>query len=611
LDTAHRRWQTEREGVVARAANLRRELAARAKASSPGALPGPEMTRRAIAHLVKSEDTQHGGWGSKKFPRAPVLELLLDSARLEPAGRAGSTGQAGDETARSLLSRTLHTMAWSALHDPLGGGFHRYTIDREWRVPHYEKMLYDNAQLAPLYAEAGSLLGDPALSGVARDTLDSMVRDLWVEPGGFGASLDADTLGEEGTTYTWSRAQIHRALPAAQARLAIALLQIRAGPPTAPRLAGPPSAAARPALDALFAARQSRPQPGLDTKRIVAWNGLAIGAFARGGLALDDASYLRIARRVAEQALAARPPDGSLPRTLESGAPAGVLADYALLAEGLLCLHRATGEARWLTEAAALYEEMQRRFADPAGGYWETPADTALLVQQTLADLGGGALPDLRPLQEKQSPPSTRMPFVHWRATLSKYPDTSLSAASQWTRGLAGRASRGAALRPIMGDFFPWSGLTRGAGYLKRDNAGYGFPTLARVTARQRARLSVIIAGEETAALRAALVGWPVAVGLGAPAGFSAFDNKVPGRAGARAYACRDGVRGADGGPGGAGPAACGAVYSGGESVKRGVRIGGSWVVGREVASEATVARSRIGGSARSKSRRHASCNQR
>ena len=217
----------------------------------------------------------------------------------------------------------------------------------------------------------------------------------------------------------------------------------------------------------------------------------------------------------------------------------------------------------------------------------------------------------VRPLQKRPYPPSTRLRVAPPLTTLSKYPDTTLSAASQWTRGLAGRASRGAALRPIMGDFFPWSGLTRGAGYLKRDNAGYGFPTLARVTARQRARLSVIIAGEETAALRAALVGWPVAVGLGAPAGFSAFDNKVPGRAGARAYACRDGVRGADGGPGGAGPAACGAVYSGGESVKRGVRIGGSWVVGREVASEATVARSRIGGSARSKSRRHASCNQR
>jgi uncharacterized protein YyaL (SSP411 family) len=354
----------------------------------------------AVAALRESFDGVHGGFGgAPKFPQAPVVEFLLSQG----------TGQA-------MALDTLRAMAAGGIHDQIGGGFHRYAIDATWTVPHFEKMLYDNALLARAYVHGFQLTGEPLLRRTCEQTLDWMLRELRASEGGFCAALDADSPGGEGSFYVWSLTELH-ALLGADAPAAIAWLGASKNGNFAGesgrevglnvlQARGPePLAEQRERIRALLLdARERRPRPALDDKRLTSWNALAIAALADAGAALQESRYLDAARACAEFVLrelwVARSPaqrgngsgaGGELPesserrllRTYSQGRASldGYLEDHAFLLEALLALFEATCEERWFTEAHALADDLIDRFADPArGGFFSTAADHAPLI---------------------------------------------------------------------------------------------------------------------------------------------------------------------------------------------------------------------------------------
>ena len=309
-----------------------------------------------------------------------------------------------------IARRSLDAMAAGGIRDQLGGGFHRYSTDAHWLVPHFEQMLYDNAQLARVYVHAWALTGDARYLETATGTLDYLLRELRMPDGGFAASQDADTDGEEGATFVWSAAEIREVLGADAALFAAAygvtddgnweghtiLSRIRddaswgSGSGSS---RGGGRAAGRGAA-ALLERRAARPQPARDDKVLAAWNGLAIGALADAARALGAARTRRrwTRRRPATATRPWRRPTGSRPRLLgadgrlrrswkDGRATAdGVLEDYANLAEGLLALYEATGDERWFAAAVGLADVILARFADPAGGFFDTADDGEPLV---------------------------------------------------------------------------------------------------------------------------------------------------------------------------------------------------------------------------------------
>ena len=289
-----------------------------------------------------------------------------------------------------MARRTLDAMAAGGIHDQLGGGFARYATDAVWLVPHFEKMLYDNAQLARVYVQPGA---SPASARYARSraaTLDFMARELRHPPGGgFAASLDADTEGEEGATYVWTAAEVGDA-----ARRGRGAFRGRLRRDAGRQLGGPCDPASRPlggvpcrgggrdgGRGRATPGRGSRPSEGgprrppatsRDDKVLTAWNGLALAAFADAGWALDEPRYTEVAREAATFLWEApRGPDGRLRRSWKEGRAlhAGVLEDYTHLAEGMLALYEATFEERWFGAARELIDAVLTHFADPAGGF--------------------------------------------------------------------------------------------------------------------------------------------------------------------------------------------------------------------------------------------------
>jgi uncharacterized protein YyaL (SSP411 family) len=374
-------------------------IAARVKEASrpgaPGALPRPSAIRDAVAALARSYDPKEGGFGgAPKFPRPASLDLL---ARYHRRTR--------DPQALVMLEHTLEAMAAGGIHDQVGGGFHRYSTDPRWRVPHFEKMLYDNAQLATIYLAAFQITGRADFADVARRTLDYLDREMSDPAGGFRSATDADSPGpggheEEGRFFTWTPAELREVLGAERARIAAACLGVTEKgdldgrsvlhlPSPQDRIAaalGMKSAAARQACDAarrdLYAARARRPPPSRDDKVIAAWNGLAISAFARGAQVLGEPRHASRAVRAAEHVLGAMNPGGRLLRTWKDGSPgkAGTLDDYAFVAQGAIDLFEATHDARWLSSAIALHQVLERQFRDPGGGYFLTADDDEPLL---------------------------------------------------------------------------------------------------------------------------------------------------------------------------------------------------------------------------------------
>jgi uncharacterized protein YyaL (SSP411 family) len=376
-------WRERREEVGEQA---RRVVEAISRDLPPGVdLPGLEGAYQALA---QSFDPSHGGFGgAPKFPQQPALEFLLRVWE-EPWAPA----------ARSMLTETLQAMAAGGIHDQLGGGFARYSVDAHWLVPHFEKMLYDNAQLGRLYLWAGIEFGRPDFLDVARATFDYLLTDLRHPEGGFFSAEDADSEGEEGKFYVWSYAEfmevaeddgplagfhygvtekgnfegasiLHRAASLAEVGDHFDLI-----PTEVNRRLG----AVR---EALLARRGRRVRPGLDDKVLAAWNGLAIRALAEAGPALNEPRYLEAARSAARFALDHLvDEEGRLRRAHAKGQVSevgGFLDDYASLGLALLVLYAATGEIDWYLAGAGLVRQLER-FADPAGGFYTTETTAGL-----------------------------------------------------------------------------------------------------------------------------------------------------------------------------------------------------------------------------------------
>ncbi len=408
------RWGTDRAKIDELSAAMQAELARLGAGGEVGELPGRAEADGAIAALVSVWSPLYRGWGNtSQFPMSPRLQLLSSWI---------ASAEAGPERglAEGVLRDTLDAMESGGLYDHLGGGFHRYTVDPDWRVPHFEKMLYDNGQLLGIYAEAAILLSEPGYRRVVAETVDFLERDLRDEGGAFYSSLGADSAGEEGSHYVWTPGQIAAVLDNPTTFLAAYPVtgegSFEGGATVLARLpeADPTPLAAQRA--ALLAARRLREAPPTDTKRIVAWNGLAISGLARAGRLLDEPRYVSLAAGAAEAILADLRDDGSLPRILGGDTP-GVLSDYAFTIEGLLDLFEATGSPEWLLAADSLAVVMLAGHYDPvAGGFFETTATDLPIRRKDLTDgsepsaAGRAALVLLR--LWRLGAPSARLPQI-------------------------------------------------------------------------------------------------------------------------------------------------------------------------------------------------------
>jgi uncharacterized protein YyaL (SSP411 family) len=327
-----------------------------------------DLLREALRGTRAGFEPRWGGFGTApKFPPASTLEFLL-RMRL----------RTGDDDALAMAVRTLDGMALGGMWDEAGGGFHRYSVDAQWLVPHFEKMLYDNALLIPAYLHGWLVTGDERYRDVASRTVEYVLRELSLPEGGFASAQDADTEGVEGLTYTWTPAELAEALGAPRDELLQPFEHGRSiirGELTEDERAR------------LLAVRAERPQPGLDDKAVASWNGLVLAALAEAGLRLGRDDWVARARALAEFLLGPlSTSEGRLYRTYRVGQArhAGVLEDYADVAHGLLELHTADGDGRWLAEARRLALLAAELFADEErGGFWLTPVDGERLVART------------------------------------------------------------------------------------------------------------------------------------------------------------------------------------------------------------------------------------
>jgi uncharacterized protein YyaL (SSP411 family) len=393
LDGVDRAWQQDRAQVEAAGVRLVDALVEQQRLPAGGGLPEGSVLDGAAAALESSFDTTHGGWGgAPKFPQPMAIEFLL---RRFVAG--------GDSRALAIARRSLDAMANGGIHDQLGGGFHRYATDAAWLVPHFEQMLYDNAQLVRVYLAAWAVTDDARYRDVAESTLDYLLRELRRDDGSFAASQDADTGGVEGGTFIWTQAEIREVLgPDAgpfEAAYGVTEQGNWEGVTILSRVTPVGDQAIEERLSAargrLLERRARRPQPARDDKALAAWNGLAIAAFADAARMLDDAHYRDAAVGAAEAILAGlRGPDGRLARSWKDGRASGtgVLEDYTHLADGLLALHEATFDERWFTVARELMDSVLDRFADPSGGFFDVADDHEQLVARP-KDVQDNAVP--------------------------------------------------------------------------------------------------------------------------------------------------------------------------------------------------------------------------
>jgi uncharacterized protein YyaL (SSP411 family) len=424
LRQVHEAWEGRRTEVEATAGRLRQALGAalagRRGAAEPAVeVPGQAAALAAAGALAGTYRPATGGFGEPpSFPSPGELSLL------RARGAAGDRDLPAAAGARTMVLQTLLAMGRGAIYDQLDGGFHRYTLDAEWRIPHFEKMLYDNAQLAELLALArqdGER--DPEVERLARGTLDFLLAGMALPEGAFASAIDAESAGQEGAYYTWTAAELHAALSPAGSAGYDLLAPIFGwdGPPnlesgrytlflTAPLAEHAARrglsrdallARMRPHLDALRAARHRRRHPRVDDQALADWNGMAVAALARASAAFGEPRYLAAAKRDALFVLAsmrpARPPRRPAERLLLHAWCAGrarvpaFLDDYAYLIHGLLALAEVTGERSWEAQAEDLAAEMERRLGDPRGGYFQGAADGDLLVRpKSVAD---GAIP--------------------------------------------------------------------------------------------------------------------------------------------------------------------------------------------------------------------------
>lgn len=394
LEGVRTAWVGRPEEVAEVAQRIVRDLAGRKLDYGKAGTPGPKELAQALLGLTREFDSVHGGFGgAPKFPPSMVLEFLL-----RHHARTGSEG------ALQMAAETCEAMARGGIYDQLGGGFARYSVDREWVTPHFEKMLYDNALLCRVYAHLWRTTGSELARRVALETADFMVRELRTSEGGFASALDADSedpaTGKhvEGAYYAWTPAQLREVLGEEDAALSAAcfgvtgegtfehgasVLQLPAdGPDIAPeRLAG--------IKERLLAARDARPAPGRDDKIVAAWNGLAVAALAECGAFFDRPDLVERATEAADllvrvhfDAAAGRARLARTSKDGQVGANAGVLEDYGDVAEGFLALAAVTGEGVWLEFAGFLVDLVLDRFTAEDGTLYDTAHDAERLIRR-------------------------------------------------------------------------------------------------------------------------------------------------------------------------------------------------------------------------------------
>ena len=399
LNALHEVWMNQQAEVIAQAEKIT-EVIIQATTAAPVSVDRTLLDRKLISAAVKSlqsrYDATYGGFGAApKFPSSMNLELLLSEYQHEPS-----------KPTLEMVVNTLDKMAYGGMYDQIGGGFHRYSVDAKWLVPHFEKMLYDNALLAKVYLQTYQLTKNPLYRRVAEEIFRFVSREMTSVEGGFYSALDAEVDAEEGKSYLWTKGQIQKILGKKDAKLFMQVYGVDKGPnfeggTNILYLPTPLSSVAKslkkseadvhsqlePLKAKLLAAREKRKQPLLDTKVIASWNGLMIDAFAYGYEVLGDKRYRDVAEKAARFNLKyLRTADGHLMRTYRDGIPKynGYLDDYAFLVRGLLGLHQATSEKAWLNEAKLLTDMMNQLFWDDKnGGFYFTLANQKHLVVRT------------------------------------------------------------------------------------------------------------------------------------------------------------------------------------------------------------------------------------
>jgi uncharacterized protein YyaL (SSP411 family) len=401
----HDAWVTRRGQAVEVGKNVVAYLGGTGQLEAGDTPLSPDLLAGALAALRRVFDPTHGGFGSApKFPHALELKLLLRLHR-----------RFGDAAALHMVRHTLDKMARGGMYDQVGGGFARYSVDAKWLVPHFEKMLYDNALLATAYTEAWQVTRDPFYREVTTETLEYVMEEMTAPGGAFFSTQDADSEGEEGKFYVWGETEIREALGAELGDFACRVWGVTAGgnfeghnilfrarsDEDDAKLLGLSADDFRAKLDEakgkLYAARAKRVWPGRDEKILTAWNGLMIAAFAKAGSAFGDDRYVDAAVNAADWCLAhLRGPDGRLFRSGAADGTAklnGYLEDYAFLADALVTLYEATFAAKYLRAAADLADVILKHFADPAGpGFFFVADDHERLIART-KDAHDGSTP--------------------------------------------------------------------------------------------------------------------------------------------------------------------------------------------------------------------------
>ena len=444
-------WKDHRADVTSSADELTRHLQTPEGGAAAGKATA-ETLARGVDQFSASFDSIRGGFGNApKFPRAFALSFLL-----------GERGRARPGAALNIVDKTLDEMARGGIYDHLGGGFHRYSTDAEWLVPHFEKMLYDQATLSRAYVEAWQVTANESYARTARETFDYVLRDLLDASGGFHSAEDADSEGEEGKFYVWTRAELVAALGADDGALFADLYGATDGGnfrdeathkatganilhlatsvvAVAKKLRVEPAALeARviPMRTKLLALRANRIRPHLDDKVLTDWNGLMIGSLAYGGAALGDQRYVDAAARAADFLLATMRSKGALLHRYRKGVAGidGFLDDYVFLALGLVDLYEATFDAKWLAAARDLAREMVAKFGDAkAGGFLLSSSGSETLVART-KELYDGAMPSGnsaaallllrlgRLTQDEALEAEGRRTLQTWAGTIDRYP---------------------------------------------------------------------------------------------------------------------------------------------------------------------------------------------
>ncbi|MFJ6010709.1 thioredoxin domain-containing protein [Streptomyces sp. NPDC092952] len=382
-------WGGRREEVTEVAARIVRDLGGRSLVGGGDGLPGEPELSQALLGLTRDYDEKYGGFGgAPKFPPSMTVEFLL-----RHHARTGAEG------ALQMAADTCRAMAEGGIYDQLGGGFARYAVDREWVVPHFEKMLYDNALLCRVYAHLWRATGSEQARRIALETADFMVSELRTAEGGFASALDADSEDEagrhtEGAYYVWTPAQLREVLGEADAAFAAEYFGVTEEGTfeegaSVLRLAGGGVADAERVAGVrarLLAAREARPRPGRDDKVVAAWNGLAVAALAETGAYFDRPDLVERATEAADLLVRVHMGDTArLTRTSKdgrAGGNAGVLEDYADVAEGFLALAAVTGEGAWLEFAGFLLDIVLVHFTGEGGELYDTADDAEQLIRR-------------------------------------------------------------------------------------------------------------------------------------------------------------------------------------------------------------------------------------